>query len=155
MARLKYSKPTRNRGEDFSEPQGMNYDYRPQDQYTDRAQERAPRRHEIRDEYSSMYRLEQRRSERSFERVREMENEFYAGVDPRRRQELADGGMIREDHLSMANLPRRAIHCEYPQSQYYAAPYLDDSVRGTDSYIDDNHSSMARFLDPYDDEPAY
>ena len=122
----------RNRGEEFNEPRSnLNYSYRPEDTYSDRDQVRAPRRHEIRDDYDTMYRLEQRRSQRAFARVSDMENEFYAGVDPRRRQEIADGGMIREDHNAMANLPRQAIQCEYPQSHYYASPYIDDSIRGT------------------------
>lgn len=48
---------------------------------------------------------------------------FMAEVDPRRRGELADGGMVREDRVAMANLPRQAIHCEYP------APGFEDATR--------------------------
>lgn len=153
---MKYSKRARNRGEDFSEPRSaVPYDYRPENQYTDRAQERAPRRHEIRDSYVAFYDLEQRRNQRSFQRTADMANEFFAGVDPRRKQELADGGMIREDHRAMANLPRMAIHCEYPRSQYYTTPYLDDTIRGTDEERDDNNSSMVRYLNPYQPDPSY
>lgn len=145
-----FERPMRNRGEELNEPKSnLKYDYRPQDQYTDRAQERAPRRFEIREEYVQMYENEQRRNERAFARVRDMENEFYAGVDPRRRQEMADGGMVRENHKEMANLPRQAIHCEYPQSYYYATPYIDDSIRGLDDELDDNNNSFARYQNPY------
>jgi len=120
-----------NRGEDFDEPQrAMTYDYMPESQYDARSQERQKRRDEVRAEYSAMYQLEQRRDQRAFDRTRDMSNEFYAGVDPRRRQEVADGGMIREDHNAMANLPRMAQHHEYPQAGYYVTPYIDDIVRG-------------------------
>jgi hypothetical protein len=151
-----FEKPMRNRGEEFNEPKSnLKYDYRPENVFSDEAQERAPRRHEIRAEYAAVYQNEQRRNERAFARVRDMENEFYAGLDPRRKQEMADGGMVREDLKAMANLPRQAIHCEYPQSYYYATPYLDDSIRGTDDEIDDDNSSMARFLNPYGNKTAY
>ncbi len=127
----KYVPSKGNRGEDFDEPRrNMLYDYMPQDQYDARSQERQKRRDEVRAEYSAMYQLEQRRDQRSFDRTQDMTNEFYAGVDPRRRQEVADGGMIREDRLAMANLPRQAQHHEYPQAGYYATPYIDDIVRG-------------------------
>lgn len=145
-----FEKAMRNRGEELNEPRSnLQYDYRPENQYTDKAQERAPRRYEIREDYEKMYRNEQRRNERSFARVSDMSNEFFAGVDPRRRQEIADGGMIREDHVAMANLPRRAIHCEYPQSYYYSTPYLDDTIRGESDELDDNNNSFARYQNPF------
>lgn len=128
-----YVRAKGHRGEDFSEPRReMTYDYMPESQYEARSQERQKRRDEVRSEYSAMYQLEQRRDQRAFDRTQDMSNEFYAGVDPRRRQEIADGGMIREDHSKgvMANLPRQAQHHEYPQAGYYTTPYLDDIVRG-------------------------
>jgi len=141
-----YVRSTGNRGEDFSEPRrAMSYDYMPEDQYEARSQERAKRRDEVRAEYSAMYQLEQRRDQRSFDRTRDMSNEFYAGVDPRRRQEVADGGMIREDRNAMANLPRVAQHHEYPQAGYYSSPYIDDTVRGENSAPDDNGRVIERF----------
>lgn len=157
MAKLKnskyadiFEKAMRNRGEELNEPKSnLKYDYRPENQYTDKAQERAPRRYEIREEYDQMYQNEQRRDQRAFARTRDMENEFYAGVDPRRRQEIAEGGMVREDHNAMANLPRQAIHTEYPQAGYYTTPYIDDSIRGIDDELDDNNNSFARYQNPY------
>lgn len=38
-----------------------------------------------------------------------MREAFYSNVDPRRKQERIDAGMIREDKNAMANLPRQAI----------------------------------------------
>jgi len=153
MAKRKQARPddrlvrrVTNRGEDRSEPrQNMNYDYMPESQYDSRSQERAIRRFEARDHYREIYDLEQRRDQRDFERTKEMENEFYAGVDPRRRGELADGGMVREDHKAMANLPRQAIHCEYPQAGFYETPYLDALVRGIDESPDDDGTFHSRY----------
>lgn len=151
-----FNPPMRNRGEELNEPNAnYQYDYMPENQYTDRAQERAIRRHEARNHYSQMYYNEQRRDQRAFERLKDMENEFFAGVDPRRRQEIADGGMVKEDQRAMSNLPRKAIHCEYPQAPYYTSNYIDNAERGVDEELDDNTSSMARFLNPYGNKPAY
>lgn len=146
-----FNKALRNRGEELSEPRSnLNYDYRPENVYDNRSQERALRRHEMRSNYDEMYQLEQRRNQRAYARNMDPSNEFYQGVDPRRRQEVADGGMIREDNGGMANLPRKAIHCEYPHFYYYTTPYNDAIERGADEVIDDNHNSQARFLNPKD-----
>ncbi len=146
----KFDKPMRNRGEELNEPKtNYQYDYRPENQYTDKSQERSIRRNETRNVYEEMYNIQQRNDQRAFERLKNMENEFYAGVDPRRRQEMADGGMVREDHVAMSNLPRQAIHCEYPQSYYYGTPYLDDTIRGIDDELDDNNNSFARYQNPF------
>lgn len=129
----------RNRGENIGEPSGGPYQYQPYDSIEPYGtQERDIRRNEIRDIYENMYRNGERRDQRAFERVKEMSNEFYAGIDPRRRQEIADAGVIREDHNAMANLPRKAIHHEYPQAGYYSTPYLDATRRGMDTVPDDN-----------------
>lgn len=46
-------------------------------------------------------------------------------MDPRRRQEMADGGIIREDNRAFSNLPTQAINHEYPSLGYYSTPYLE------------------------------
>jgi len=144
-----YNKPIRNRGEDVGEAAGGPYDYRMENQFQDRSQERFIDRREIRGTTDEMFRDAQRRDERSFERIRAISGEFYAGLDPRRRQEVADSGMIQEDHTQMANLPRMARHFEYPRSEYYSTPYLDDTRRGTTDIPDDDGYSMARYKNPY------
>jgi len=35
---------------------------------------------------------------------------FFQNVDPRRRPELLDSELIKEDHTATANLPREFIH---------------------------------------------
>lgn len=67
-------------------------------------------------------------SNRAYDNVEMMYSAFYAGLDPRRRQEAADGGMVKEDRTAMANLSNKAIHREYPPAGYYNNPYIDDST---------------------------
>ena len=85
-----------------------------------------------RDEMLSVYGNVEIKSEeysnRAYDRVEEMQSSFYAGLDPRRRQEAADGGMVKEDKAAIANLSEKPVHREYPPAGYYANPYLDDSV---------------------------
>ncbi len=62
---------------------------------------------------------------------REMYSTEYPayGIDPRRRQEMADGGIVREDQRAMANLSPKAIHHEYPKLPFYSTPYNDALVK--------------------------
>lgn len=89
--------------------------------------ERAVKRTEIEQDYSAFNRDEDRSIANAYRRAREIGGEFGGGLDPRRRQEVADAGLIREDHTQMANLPRMAQHHEFPAAGYYMTPYLDDS----------------------------
>lgn len=50
---------------------------------------------------------------------------FWQGIDPRRRQEFADGGMVKEDDNAMANLPTEAVHTTYPKAPFYSTPLID------------------------------
>ncbi|RPJ66151.1 MAG: hypothetical protein EHM20_17650 [Alphaproteobacteria bacterium] len=82
-------------------------------------------RPEIESDYSAFNRDRDRSVENAYRRAREIGGEFGGGLDPRRRQEAADAGLIREDHTQMANLPRMAQHHEFPVGGYYMTPYLD------------------------------
>jgi hypothetical protein len=64
----------------------------------------------------------------SYDRVEELYSSFYAGLDPRRRTEMADGGMVSEDRNAMANLSNTGFQKEYPRAGYYTNPYIQDSV---------------------------
>lgn len=46
------------------------------------------------------------------------EDNFYGNIDPRRRQEIHDAYMVREDNRAMANLPRQAIHHEFNPDKF-------------------------------------
>lgn len=43
---------------------------------------------------------------------------FFANVDPRRKQELADARMIQEDHNDIANLSGRVINRQFDSGKY-------------------------------------
>lgn len=59
------------------------------------------------------------------EQIMDMRSSFYAGIDPRRAQEMADGGVVQEDSNAIANLSEQFIHAEYPQVGYRTNKYLD------------------------------
>ena len=63
-------------------------------------------------------------------------NEFYAGMDARRRQELEDSGMIREDHRAIANLPQEVMIKPYPMTGPSMPEGIDDTIRGVDMQMD-------------------
>lgn len=60
--------------------------------------------------------------------VHSMRDAIYLGIDPRRRQEVADAGMIQEDPRAVANLPYEPIHEEYPCYRFYSSPYNTDAT---------------------------
>lgn len=62
-------------------------------------------------------------------------NEFYAGMDARRRQEIEDAGMLHEDHRAIANLPQEVMIKPYPYAYHYLPEGLDDTIRGVDDQI--------------------
>lgn len=90
------------------------------------AEERPIDREEIEGVYKEVYRQLQRYDERALDRVQDARDRFYAGIDPRRRQEVAEGGMVQEDENAIANLSPEPIHREYSMQHFYSNPYLDD-----------------------------
>ena len=92
-------------------------------------EERAINRREVHKVSTTMYKQEMEEYEHpAYERIENMRSAFYGGIDPRRRQEVSDGGMIEEDPKAMANMPTEAKHHEYPSAGYYTTPYIDDTV---------------------------
>jgi hypothetical protein len=85
----------------------------------------APGRNQSRKAYEATFRDELHREDMKLSRIPYPEDT----CDPRRRQELADGGMVREDQNAMANLSPRAIHHEYPRLPYYSSPYIYSLAR--------------------------
>lgn len=78
--------------------------------------------------YENMEMKEEGRNNYNYAQTSELYSKFYAGLDPRRRTEMADAGMVKEDDNAMANLSPAVIHREYPRSGYYSNPFIDDSV---------------------------
>lgn len=64
-------------------------------------------------------------NERAFDAVRDMRSIFYTGIDPRRRQEMADSYMVQEDNNAVANLSEQMIHKEYPRISWKSNPFMD------------------------------
>ncbi len=74
--------------------------------------------------------------------------ELYAGMEPRRRQELEDAGMIHEDHRAIANLPQEVMIKRYPRTGPYNPEVLDDTIAGVDGQMDYDDSQRARHFYP-------
>lgn len=60
--------------------------------------------------------------------VQDMYSKFYGGIDPRRRQEKADGGMVYEDNKAPANLSAKPLVRQYPRAGFYSNPFIQDST---------------------------
>ena len=75
-------------------------------------------------------------SERSMYRRGLTGAEQYAGMEPRRRQELEDSSMIHEDHSAIANLPQNVMIKAYPKNGPYMPEILNDDVSGVDAQMD-------------------
>jgi hypothetical protein len=71
---------------------------------------------------------------------------YYEGETSRRRQEMEDAGMIREDHSAVANLPQNVMMKPYPKEGGYLPEDLDDTLRGIDRQMGyDNGKKMQHF----------
>lgn len=90
-------------------------------------QKQIPRKQVMKDD-KDFYDVDVRLSMVNLERARRVNDNYFAGVDPRRHKEMADAGLVQEDHAAMANLPTKAIHHEYPRFGYCTGPYIADSV---------------------------
>lgn len=74
--------------------------------------------------------------------------EMYAGMEPRRRQELEDAGMIHEDHNAIANMPQNVMIKKYPKTGPYNPEILDDTIESVDAQMDYDDSQRARHFNP-------
>lgn len=74
---------------------------------------------------------------------------YYEGPEMRRHQEMMDGGMIREDHAAIANLPQGVMIKPYPKTGPYMPEGLDDTIRGVDNQMDADDSQRAKHFFPH------
>jgi hypothetical protein len=62
--------------------------------------------------------------------------DYSSGLAARNRMESEHGGMIRENHSAIANLPQEVMIKPYPETGPYMPENLDDTIRGADHQID-------------------
>lgn len=78
-----------------------------------------------RNEYTELQKNNREYVETIAKREKDTKSFYWQGIDPRRRQEFADGGMISEDPSAMANLSQKCIHAQYPKAPFYSTPLVD------------------------------
>lgn len=74
---------------------------------------------------------------------------YYEGPESRQRLETQDGGMIREDHSAVANLPQTPMMKAYPMNRGYIPEVIDDTIRGIDSQIDTDNRQREKYFGPH------
>lgn len=60
--------------------------------------------------------------------------------------ESAMDGMIHEDHMETANLPRGEVMKKYPDWRYLDGAYLDDSIRGIDDLNNESERRVSKSM---------
>ncbi len=75
-------------------------------------------------------------------------NEYYAGMEGRKTQEMEDGGMIREDHSAIANMPQNIIMKAYPKPENFLPEDLDDTIMGVDRQMSKDKSKRSEHFMP-------
>ena len=74
---------------------------------------------------------------------------MYEGHEGRRKQEMEDGGMIREDRSAIANLPQEVMMKAYPKTGPYMPEDLNDTISGVDSQMDGDDSQRRLSFNPH------
>lgn len=99
------------------------------------------------DESRGMDRYERRTRKDSRDESRGMKN-YYAGFDDKKRRELEDGNMIREDRGAIANLPQNVVYRQYGYKAYGTPEELMDDITGVDRQMEMDDRKMQRFMQP-------
>lgn len=71
---------------------------------------------------------------------------MYEGSEGRRHQELRDGGIIREDHSAVANLPQDVKYQPWEKSSSYITSDLNDDISGVDRQKREDVDGLRRHL---------
>ena len=83
--------------------------------------------------------------------IKKLGSAFYDSMDTRKRLEVEDSHMIREDRMAMANLPQNVIIKEYPKTVNAQYPELNDTLSGIDeqNMLDARKTKHDRFPSKY------
>lgn len=93
---------------------------------------------------------ESRGEERHLYRKEMMSKDHYSGMEPRRRQEMQDAGMLHEDHRAVANLPQDVKYHDWPGDRRgYLDGYLNDDISGINRQMAQDEGQAKRFLEPH------
>src|SRR5690349_20121454 len=82
-------------------------------------------RSEARFEYGRVQQENQQLQRTVEKREQDIGSYYWHGIDPRRKQEYADGGMVAEDRNAMANLSEQGYQAQYPKVAFYGSPNID------------------------------
>jgi hypothetical protein len=74
--------------------------------------------------------------------------DYSSGLSARDRMESEQGGMIRENHKAIANLPQEVMIKPYEKVGPYMPEGINDSIRGADIQMDDNDMQRKRHFSP-------
>ncbi len=78
-------------------------------------------------EYAQMLKNNEDYTNQVEDREKDLNSFFWQGIDPRRRQEFADGGMVAENDNAMSNLPEEGYQKLYPKAPFYSTPLVDST----------------------------
>ncbi len=70
----------------------------------------------------------------------------YEGADSRRTQEMQDGGMIREDRSSVANMPQMVEYKPWPGGHEGHDGKLNDTISGINERQREDRAGMKKEL---------
>lgn len=101
------------------------------------------------EEHSVEKKMAHRMEERASHRSHMMHSGHYAGAEPRRRQEMEDSGMIREDHSAIANMPQSMMMKPWPSGGYGMPEGLDDTIKGVNRQMDADDNQRRKHNVPH------
>ncbi len=73
----------------------------------------------------------------------------YEGHHGRRHQEMADAGMIHEDHSAIANMPQHVIMKDWPAGGSAMPENINDTISGVNRQMNEDGSKRSRHERPH------
>lgn len=74
----------------------------------------------------------------------------YEGMKDRRKMEMEDAGMLREDHSEIANMPQGVKYHGWPKAKYgMMDENLDDTIKGVNRQMDRDEDQGRKGMAPH------